>query len=197
MSDLLVATSNPGKLSEFRRLLAHLPARVIGPAEANLALEVPEPYPTYAQNAILKAEAFCRASGLVTLADDSGIEVAALGWGPGARSNRFGGAGVTDRARYMLEQVRGAADRRARMVCQLAVAIPGGEKPSIEVFGGVVEGTLAVAPRGTGGFGYDPIFVRPDGRTNAEVTDAEKDATSHRGLAVAAALPRLRQLVER
>ncbi len=89
-----------------------------------MRLEVPEPHETYAENARDKAAAFCRASGLVTLADDSGIEVAALDWGPGPRSARFGGPDLVDRAGYLLAQLAGTHDRRARMVCWLALAIP-------------------------------------------------------------------------
>lgn len=204
MTDLLVATNNLGKLDEFRRLLADLPARVVGPSEAGIELEVAEPYPSYAQNAAAKAAAFCQASGLVTLADDSGIEVAVLGWGPGSRSARYGGPQVTDRAALLLEQVGDATDRRARMVCALALAIPpssddpapvrdGG--PQVEIYSGVIEGRLARAPRGAGGFGYDPIFELASGKTTAELPEGEKDRISHRGRAVAAASPRIRELL--
>lgn len=194
MTRLLVATNNAGKLSEFRRLLGDLPVEVVGPAEIGLQLEVAEPYHTYAENATTKAVAFCRASGLPTLADDSGIEVAALGWGPGVRSARFGGPDVPDRAAYLLDQLDGAADRRARMVCFLALALPTGGEPSVELFSGVMEGEVAGAPRGSGGFGYDPIFLLPDGITSAELPEAEKNRISHRGRAARAAAPRLAQL---
>lgn len=197
MSRLLIATNNPGKLAEFRRLLRSLPAEVVGPAEIGLRLEVPEPFDSYAANARAKANAFCRARGLPVLADDSGIEVAALGWGPGVRSARYGGPHLADRAAHLLEQLHGLAARDARMVCWLAVATPAEAGPRIELFSGIVEGTIADAPRGTGGFGYDPIFELPDGRTNAELPDAEKDAISHRGRALAAALPHLREVLAR
>ena len=194
MRDLLVATNNAGKLAEFHRLLAPLPVRVVGPAAVGVRLEVPEPHETYAQNARDKAAAFCGASGLVTLADDSGIEVAALDWGPGPRSARFGGPDLVDRAGYLLAQLDGADDRRARMVCWLALAIPGPEGTVVELFSGVMEGSVAFGPRGTGGFGYDPIFELPSGRTTAELPEAEKDRVSHRGMAVAAAAERIAQL---
>ena len=197
MTDLLVATNNPGKLAEFRRLLADLPVRVVGPAEAGVRLEVPEPHHTYAENASEKARAFCRVSGLLTLADDSGIEVAALGWGPGVRSARFGGADHEDRAGYLLGRIDGASDRRARMVCWLALAIPASPEPGIELFSGVMEGVVADAPRGDRGFGYDPIFELPSGRTTAELPEGEKDRMSHRGRAVAAARLRIAELVSR
>jgi XTP/dITP diphosphohydrolase len=193
--DLLVATNNAGKLAEFRRLLATLPVAVVSPAEAGLSLDVPEPHESYAENARDKAAAFCRASGLLTLADDSGIEVAALGWGPGARSARFGGPDIVDRAAYLLDRLDGSDDRRARMVCWLALAIPGPDlDPAVELFSGVMDGAVATAPRGAGGFGYDPIFELPGGRTTAELAETEKDRLSHRGRAIAVASDTIRAL---
>jgi XTP/dITP diphosphohydrolase len=196
VSDLLVATNNAGKLAELRRLLAPLPARVLAPADVGLDLEPDEPHATYAANAAAKADAFCRASRLLTLADDSGIEVAALGWGPGVRSARWAGAAGRN-AERLLEELGDGVDRRARMVCWLAVAIPedGDRDPRIELFSGSVEGEVARERRGGGGFGYDPVFLLPSGVTTAELADEEKDRLSHRGRAVAAALPRLRELL--
>ncbi len=198
MTELLLATTNPGKQAEFRRLLADLPARVLDPSQLGLVLEVAEPHRSYARNASDKAAAYCRASGRVTLADDSGIEVAALKWGPGTRTARFGGPCVSDRAGHLLARMQGVADRRARMVCWLALAIPdpaGGES-RIELFSGVMSGSLAIVRRGNGGFGYDPVFELPSGMTAAELSAADKDRLSHRGAAVAAAAPRLRELLE-
>ena len=200
MSDLLLATTNPGKQREFGRLLRGLPGRVVLPGELGLDLDIPEPHETYAENAAAKASRYARVSGLPALADDSGIEVAALDWGPGVRTARYGGQ-VADRAALIVELLGDATDRRARMVCWLALAIPGvapdgtPRTPSIELFHGVVEGAVAGERRGTGGFGYDPIFLLPSGVTTAELPDEEKDAISHRGRAVAAALPRLRELL--
>lgn len=195
MIRLLVATYNPGKLDEFRRLLTSLDAEVVSPSEIGITMDVPEPHLTYAENAAEKAVALCRASGLPTLADDSGIEVAALDWGPGVRSARFAppGESVADR---LLEVLAGTADRRARMVCWLALAVPdpAGGSPSVELFDGAVNGVIAASRRGTGGFGFDPVFEVADGRTTAEMSNAEKDGLSHRGRAVAGALPRLRAL---
>ncbi|HUF07108.1 MAG TPA: non-canonical purine NTP pyrophosphatase [Candidatus Binatia bacterium] len=194
---LLVATTNAGKQREFRRLLAHLPAEIVTPDEVGLALEVDEPHDTYAENAAAKAEAYCRASGLLTVADDSGIEVAALDWGPGVRSARWG-AETGSPADELVERLRGADDRRARMVCALAVAVPGPERaaPRVEIFDGVVEGSVAPERRGDGGFGYDPIFMLPAGMTTAELPAGDKDRISHRGRAVIAATPRLKVLLE-
>jgi XTP/dITP diphosphohydrolase len=202
VSDLLLATANPGKQRELGRLLRGLPGRVLTPQEIGLDLDVPEPHLTYAQNATDKAAAYCTASGLLSLADDSGIEVAALDWGPGTRSARHGGSAAGDRAALILEMLGRAQDRRARMVCWLALAIPGvapdgtPRSPRIELFSGLMEGVIAGEARGTGGFGYDPIFELPSGLTTAELPDDEKDAISHRGRAVTAALPRLHQLLD-
>ena len=192
MSRLLIATTNPGKQREFRRLLESLAAELVTPDEIGLELEVEEPHDTYAENATAKADAYARASGLPSLADDSGIEVAALDWGPGVRSARWGGERNADR---LLEALEGRTDRAARMVCAVAVAIPGLGGPRVELFEGVVRGSIATERRGAGGFGYDPVFLLPSGRTTAELPEAEKDALSHRGQAVAAALPRLRELL--
>jgi XTP/dITP diphosphohydrolase len=189
---LLVATTNPGKQGEFRRLLARLAAEVVTPDELGIDLVVDEPHDTYAENAAAKAAAYARASGTLTVADDSGIEVAALGWGPGVRSARWGG---DDKAASVVDAIRDATDRRARMVCALAVAHPVDGEPDVQIFTGVVEGAVADEPRGAGGFGYDPIFLLPDGMTTAELPDAEKDRISHRGRAVEAATPRLRELL--
>jgi XTP/dITP diphosphohydrolase len=189
---LLLATTNVGKQQELRRLLAGLPAEIVTPDEVGLSLEVDEPHPTYAENAAAKADAYARASGLVALADDSGIEVAALDWGPGVRSARWGQGRNAERVR---EAVGDAQDRRARMVCVLAVARPSTPGPRIDLFTGVVEGSVAPEPRGSGGFGYDPVFLLPSGSTMAELPEGAKDELSHRGRAVAAAMPLLRTLL--
>jgi XTP/dITP diphosphohydrolase len=202
VSDLLLATANPGKQREFSRLLQSIGSHLVLPQQIGLSLDVPEPHETYADNAAAKAIAYARVSGLPALADDSGLEVAGLDWGPGPRSARYGGPEVEDRASLILELLGDATDRRARMVCWLALAIPGAAPdgtarvPRIELFSGVMEGTIAHERRGDGGFGYDPIFVLPSGVTTAELSEGEKDRISHRGQAVAAALPRLHDLVE-
>jgi XTP/dITP diphosphohydrolase len=192
---LLVATTNRGKQREFRRLLGDLAAAVVTPDEIGLDLEVPEPHDTYAENAVAKAVAYCRASGLLTVADDSGIEVAALGWGPGVRSARWGSGGGSQ-AEQLVEAVGDHPDRRARMVCALALAVPGTPDPTVEVFDGVIDGSVATEPRGESGFGYDPIFLLPSGRTTAELPEADKDRISHRGRAVASAAPRIAELLD-
>jgi XTP/dITP diphosphohydrolase len=198
VSDLLLATANRGKQREFGRLLADIPGRLVFPQEIGLELDVPEPHSTYAENAAAKADAYCRASGLLTLADDSGIEVAALAWGPGVITARYGGANVPDRVALLLAAVGESSDRAARMICVLALATPPdatGQPPRIETFSGTMDGRLANEPRGSGGFGYDPVFLLPSGLTTAELPEAEKDHISHRGRAVAAAMPRLQELL--
>ena len=192
MSRLLVATTNRGKQAEFRRLLADLPAEIVTPDELGMDLDVPEPHDTYAENAIVKADAYARASAIPTLADDSGIEVAALDWGPGVRSARWRAGRTAD---ALLEALAGVSDRRARMVCVVAVADPAGPESQIRTFEGVVEGTIAHERHGEGGFGYDPVFLLPSGVTTAELPPAEKDRLSHRGTALAAAREHLRALL--
>jgi XTP/dITP diphosphohydrolase len=191
---LLIATTNRGKQREFRRLLDELPAALVTPDELGIELEVEEPHDTYAGNATVKAAAYGRATGLLTLADDSGIEVAALGWGPGVRSARWG-SGTGTQAGQLVAALRRQVDRRARMVCALALAVPDGAEPSVEIFTGVVDGSVAEEPRGDGGFGYDPIFLLPEGRTTAELPESEKDRISHRGRAVAAAWARMLEVL--
>lgn len=195
MRSLLLATTNPGKQREFGRLLDGLPATIVTPSEVGVAMDVEEPYDTYEQNATVKADAYCRAAGLLTVADDSGIEVAALDWGPGVHTAHFGKRDGRDSQR-LVDAVGDNPDRRARMVCVLAVAVPGdGDEPRIELFRGEMDGSLADAPRGTAGFGYDPVFLLPSGVTTAEMPEGDKDRISHRGRAVAAAWPRLVELL--
>ncbi|HET8587238.1 MAG TPA: non-canonical purine NTP pyrophosphatase [Candidatus Limnocylindria bacterium] len=195
MTDLLLATTNPGKQREYRLLLEGLPGRIVTPGEIGLDLQVEEPYDTYAENATTKAEAYCAASGLLTLADDSGLEVAALDWGPGVHTAYYGGSQVTDKVGHLLAETDGATDRRARMVCVIAIGIPNATGPRVELFRGEMEGTLALQRYGEGGFGYDPVFLLPSGVTTAQLPEAEKNQISHRGRAAAAARPRLIELL--
>ena len=170
---LLLATNNAHKVRELRRLLGHLPLALLTPADLGLRLEPAEDGATYEANALAKARAFAGASGLPALADDSGIEVDALGGRPGLHSARYGGAGLTDEGRVAL-LLRELAD------------VPDGERTAE----GWCEGTVARSPDGTGGFGYDPVFFVPAlGVTMARLTDEEKDAISHRGNAARAMAP--------
>jgi XTP/dITP diphosphohydrolase len=193
---LLLATNNPGKVREFRRLLVGVPYEVVTPRDLGIELDVVEDGTTYAENAIKKAESFAEAGGCAALADDSGIEVDALDGGPGYLSARYGGPGLDDegRVQLLLSELRDVPDvqRGGRFRAVVAVAIPGEETRTFE---GVVEGTIAREVKGEGGFGYDPVFLRPDGRTTAEYSDEEKDAISHRGQAVRAAAAYLRERV--
>jgi XTP/dITP diphosphohydrolase len=189
---IVLATNNPGKVREFRRLIAPAGWEVVTPRELGIAFEVEEDGASYAENAIKKAQACADAAGGLALADDSGIEVDALGGAPGMYSARFGGPGLDDAGRtaLLLERLAGVpAERRtARYRAVVALAWPRAAGRPPVTFEGVEEGRIGFAPRGERGFGYDPVFELEDGRTQAELTDEEKDAISHRGIAVRAAL---------
>jgi XTP/dITP diphosphohydrolase len=181
-----LATRNEHKRREFRALLE--PHELLPlPDDVDLPPETGE---TFEENARAKAEAACRATGQPAIADDSGIEAAALGGRPGIRSARFAGEGATDEQNLakLLAEVPHDGDRRVAYACALAYAEPGAPT---QVFTERCYGELARDPRGDGGFGYDPAFVpadRDDGRTMAELSVAEKDAISHRGRAARAFL---------
>jgi XTP/dITP diphosphohydrolase len=183
---LLIATTNAGKLREIRELLADLPLTVIALSPDFDQLPVPEETGhTFAENARLKARYYADATGLVTVAEDSGLEVDALDGRPGVLSARYPGATYEERFRNLYAELsaRGATGSTARFVCALALAAPGQSAMMFEARG-VVEGEIAPAPRGEGGFGYDPILYYPAfGRTLGEVTSAEKLQVSHRGAA--------------
>jgi XTP/dITP diphosphohydrolase len=186
---MVVATANPAKAREFRALLQGL-AFEIRTLEEYPGVRLPPEGPTsYAENARAKAHTAARATGLVALADDSGLEVDALAGRPGVASARYGGPGLTDagRVQRLLTELAGATTRTARFRSVLALVAPWGAEALVE---GVVEGVLTDAPRGGGGFGYDPIFLAPGvGRTFGELTGEEKHRLSHRGQAVARARP--------
>ena len=181
---LLLGTRNAGKVVELRALLEGLDVELQSVGDlADPPSDPPEDAPTYAENAISKALAYARATGLETIADDSGLDVDALGGAPGVRSRRFFGedASPDERNRMLLGLLDGVTDRTARFVAVIALARPDGR---IETFDGEVRGEIAASPRGEDGFGYDPVFViAEDGRTMAEVPREEKNAISHRGLA--------------
>jgi XTP/dITP diphosphohydrolase len=188
---LVLATANRAKAREMAALLAGLPLRVLDLGDyPGLALP-PEGIASYADNALRKARAVAAATGHLALADDSGIEVDALGGAPGVLSARYGGEELDDagRTRAMLRALEGvpAPRRAARYRCVIALCAPDGREATVE---GAVEGTLLEAPRGRGGFGYDPIFYYPPlGATFAEVPAEAKHAVSHRGRAMARARP--------
>jgi XTP/dITP diphosphohydrolase len=190
---LVLATHNAGKVAELRRILAGFDVELLDASDVDLP-DVDETGATFTANALLKARAGAAACGLPCLADDSGLVVDALGGDPGVRSARYAGPHGDDAAnlRLVLERMAGRDDRTARFVCVAALASPDGREWTAE---GVVEGRLTEAPRGEGGFGYDPIFV-PDGddRTTAEMPPAEKDVISHRGQAFRAIRAAVAQL---
>ena len=198
MPQLLIATNNPGKLAEFERLLAGCGWELVTPAQLNLTLPDEEPGETYEANAKIKALNGARASGLVTLADDSGLEIDALDGGPGARSARFLGedASYEERfARILGEMAELPSKKRwARFRCVIALAEPESEK--VRLCEAEVQGLIAFEPRGEQGFGYDPIFYLPQqARTMAELPSYMKDVISHRGRAAARARPLLKELL--
>jgi XTP/dITP diphosphohydrolase len=189
---LLLGTANAGKVAELRRILAGLDLDLV--SLDDLSERPPDPVedaPTYRENASHKAETYLLATGIATVADDSGLEVEALGGAPGVRSRRYFGDDVPAERRnaMLLGLLDGVEERGARFVCVVALAIPDG---GTETFDGEVRGEIGLAPSGSNGFGYDPVFiVHGDGRTMAELPDDEKDRISHRGLAVAKLRARL------
>lgn len=192
--ELLIATHNPGKMREFRLLLAPLKAVLCFPFELGLQIKVPEDGTTYADNARQKALAYARTAQLLTLADDSGLEVDALNGAPGVHSARYVQGHDVDRVTALLARLRGVpmAQRTARFRCVIAVATPAEEMYYAE---GMCEGLIALEPAGQGGFGYDPIFYLPGYNcTMAQLPEEEKNRISHRARAVQAAIPILRQL---
>ena len=185
---LVLATHNAHKLREFERLL---PGVQLDPLPDG-ASSPPETGETYAENALIKARAAARSTGRAAFADDSGIEAEALGWRPGVRTARYAGEHATDEQNLAKLHAEAPAGSNLRYVCVIAHVTPEGAE---HVFEGRCTGTLAATPNGTGGFGYDPLFI-PDeapGRTMAELTDAEKDAISHRGHAARELLAWLRR----
>ena len=187
---LLVATGSAHKLIELQRLFGDLPIDLVTLRDVGITDEAPEDGATFEANALQKARWYAQASGEWTLADDSGLEVAALNGAPGVYTRRYAGPNASDQQNYekLLAETVGVVDRSARFVCTMALIDP--VNGSARTFRGECPGTLTTAPRGEFGFGYDPIF-EVDGRTMAERAPAEKDALSHRGRAatlVAAAL---------
>jgi XTP/dITP diphosphohydrolase len=194
---VLLATRNPGKLAELRRMLTGGPVEVLGLADVAEFPEAPETGATFAENALAKARDAAAATGLPSVADDSGLAVEALHGMPGVLSARWCGRHGDDLANLelLLGQLADVPDERrgAAFVCAAALVVPGGQETVVH---GEWTGRIVRAPRGSGGFGYDPIFV-PDGeeRTSAELTPEEKDAASHRGRAMRKLLPHLQALV--
>ena len=216
---LLIGTSNAGKLKELSALLAGVPFELISLADAGIDHDVEETGATFEENATLKAETYCRLSGLPVLADDSGLEVEALGGEPGVRSSRYAGDDADDARRidFLLDKLSGTppGERHARFRCVVAIAWPlrqaqgrllrqaqgrllrqarSEQTQSVELHHGECSGRIIDSPRGSFGFGYDPIFLLPElGKTMAELTPQEKNGISHRSIAARRAAASLRR----
>lgn len=195
---LLVATRNPGKVNEYQDILADLPVEITWLDAEGISLEVEETGATFEENAVLKATAYARASGLLTWADDSGLEVDALDGWPGVASARHAGPNATDaeRTQILLQRMEGVAyeQRTAVFRCVVALATPDGRSWTSS---GASSGVITFAPQGQGGFGYDPVFYVPKyQRTYAELDPVEKNDLSHRGRAARRAKILLQRYLE-
>ena len=180
----VLATHNPGKLREMGEILKDFGIEVVSPRDLGLTVDVEETGTTFAENAMLKAKAICKEANLPAIADDSGLCVDALNGAPGVYSARYGGEGLDDKGRYMLllSSLRGAPTRAAHFACAVACAFPNGDTLTAE---GRCDGSIAYAPLGEGGFGYDPVFLLPGtGKTFGQLSQEEKSAVSHRGRAL-------------
>lgn len=185
MQKLLLATSNKSKIKEYKKLLSDCGFEIITPAQAGVSLDVEETGHTFEENASLKAQAFAKASGITSLADDSGLEVDALNGEPGVYSARYAGEGTTDEERnnFLLDKLKGVPDgsRDARFRCVIAIAEPHGKTL---LCSGELNGEISRAPKGDNGFGYDPVFYLPSySKTVAQLLPDEKNKISHRGKA--------------
>ncbi len=186
MRRFVVATQNPGKLEEIARLLRPIGIEPVSLSQAKVDFsDVEETGSTFMENARIKARAAFKKSGLPSIGDDSGLAVDALNGAPGIYSARYAGEGATNEMRIakLLRNLQGVGKERrtARFVCAVCCILESGEELCVE---GTCEGTIAFEPVGAGGFGYDPIFLMEDGRSFAQLTDAQKDTVSHRGRAL-------------
>lgn len=194
---MLLATRNRGKINEYRSLLEGIPYELVTPDDVGVAAIVEETGESLEANARLKAAALARESRLLSLADDSGLEVDALGGEPGYLSARYGGKGSdAERVEYLLSRLKGIPweRRTARFRCVIAIAKPDGR---VELCSGECAGYIALAPKGEGGFGYDPVFYLPDlEKTMAELPAELKNRISHRGRAARKARLLLERVAE-
>lgn len=196
MLKLLLATNNQGKVREFQSLLRDCGVELLTPAGSGIKLDVQETGANYEENARLKAQAFASASGMLTLADDSGLEVDALNGEPGIRSSRYAGEGASDiqRVNYLLAKLKNVPPekRTAHFCCVIAIARPQG---SVYFYSGRCDGIIIDQPRGTNGFGYDPVFLFPElSKTMAELPEEIKNTISHRARAALKACQALKQM---
>ena len=194
---LLIATHNRGKLIEYQEMLADLPLELVTLDDVGIRDDVEETGASFAENARAKAVEYARRSSLLTLADDSGLEVDALGGEPGVRSRRYAGENKSDpeRIAFLLDKLRDVPreKRAARFRCAIAIATPRGEVRECD---GACEGVIEFAPRGTNGFGYDPVFLFPErGATMAELPTEEKNKISHRARATEEARRILKRII--
>ena len=181
---LVLASKNQKKLKEMSEILSQLGVEVVLQSQVGVDVDVEETGTTFEENSLLKAKAVMEASGLPAIADDSGLCVDALNGAPGVYSARYGGPELDDVGRYrlLLENMRGQSPRTARFVSVITCCFPGGDVLTAR---GECEGTIAYAPMGEGGFGYDPVFFLPEQKkTFAQLTAEEKTAISHRGTAL-------------
>ena len=193
---LLIATTSAGKLREWQNLLGDMPVQLVRLSDVGINFDVDETGSTFRENAVLKADAYGHASGILTLAEDSGLCVAALGGGPGVHSARWEGEDYSHKNALLIRLLEGKIGqaRACLYTCVVVLRHPDGRKWYAR---GEVRGQIATAPSGSGGFGYDPVFYIPRlGRTLAEVPVDEKDRISHRGRAARRIRPKLRQLIE-
>jgi len=199
MTKLLVATHNQGKVAEFVEILQDLAIEWLSLDDVGVTQDVEETGSTFRENGVLKAQAYAAETGLLTLADDSGLEVDALNGAPGVYTARYGGEGLTAVQRYqkLLDELKAVPEpqRTARFRCVIVLAAPDGT--ILGESDGVCEGRIAHAPVGDNGFGYDPVFYLPQFKqTMAQLPPAQKHRISHRGRAVQAIVPRLRELLK-
>lgn len=194
MRRLVLASRNKGKIQELQQLLAGTPVEVVGLESYPDIPEIEETGTTFLENAIIKAKTVAKYTGELSLADDSGLEVDCLGGEPGVYSARYGGPGKNDRERYeyLIQKMKGVSsvNRQARFHCTVVLYDPRAERA--EAADGIVEGVIVDEPRGSHGFGYDPIFYLPELRkTMAELLETEKNRFSHRARAMQKILPKI------
>lgn len=194
MIKILIGTNNLGKGQEFLTLMGDLPYTITTPSNEGIHIDVEEYGKNYHENAYIKAQAFSNASGLTTIADDSGLEVDSLNGAPGLKSARYAGLDATDKDRvlYLLDKLKGIGwdKRTARFICAIVLVKPNGEP---KYFDGVCEGKITLEPKGEYGFGYDPVFYIPAmGKTIAQLSQHQKNNISHRSIAANKLLRHLR-----
>ncbi len=180
----ILASNNKGKLKEMKAIFEAMGHELVSQSEAGLSLEAEETGETFKENALIKAKAAAKALPFPAVSDDSGLIVDALSGLPGVHSARYGGEACKsdgDRAAFLLKNMQDEENRSARFVSCIACVFPNGDEITSE---GSCEGSISLAPRGENGFGYDPVFLLPNGKTMAEITDSEKNRISHRAAAL-------------